>query len=184
MKIELKDQVEYLINRAFMYNYDSIDKQIDVDDFKEIGMLHIMESCIRIDPYLLREICPEYICDWLKNVGDDNEVFEIIQDYIYEIVNTRTEFMDYKGEESDYEVEINHKYRNDIVAGDINFFLDKDYSEDLQSASWFPNGTSSSSILEKISMLREPIRELGEENLKKAVGYIQNLTKLADLYHA
>ena len=76
-----------------------------------------------------------------------------------------------------WKLNIADKYRNDITEGNINFFLDKDYSEDLRDAD------QSAMILEKINLLREPIRGLGEENLKKTIGYIQNLTKLCDVYH-
>jgi hypothetical protein len=69
------------------------------------------------------------------------------------------------------------KYKNDIIAGNISFFLEKDYSEDLLDAD------EPSIILEKINLLRKPIQELGEENLNKTIGYLQNLTKLCELYH-
>ena len=69
------------------------------------------------------------------------------------------------------------KYRNNIEAGDIGFFLEKDYSNDLAGVE------QPSVVLEKINILRQPIRELGDENLKKTISYIQNLTKLCDVYH-
>ncbi len=73
---------------------------------------------------------------------------------------------------------INDKYKNDIMAGNIGFFLDKDYKSDLVDVD------KPSMILEKIELLREPIRGLGETNLNKTVGYIQNLTKLCEVYHS
>jgi hypothetical protein len=73
---------------------------------------------------------------------------------------------------------INDKYKDDIAAGNISFFLDKDYKSDLADVS------QSSLILKKIDLLREPIRGLGEDNLNKTVCYIQNLAKLCDLYHS
>ena len=69
------------------------------------------------------------------------------------------------------------KYRNNIEAGDIGFFLEKDYSNDLAGVE------QPSVVLEKINILRKPVRELGEENLKKTISYMQNLTKLCDVYH-
>jgi len=73
---------------------------------------------------------------------------------------------------------ISDKYKNDIVAGNLSFFLEKDYSDDVQDVD------QSSIILEKINLLRKPIQDLGEDNLNKTISYLQNLTKLCDLYHS
>jgi hypothetical protein len=67
------------------------------------------------------------------------------------------------------------KYRNQIEANDISFFLTKDYSSDVSSAS------GSDKIMESIDRLREPISNMGEENQTKVMKYIQNLTKLSYL---
>ncbi len=69
------------------------------------------------------------------------------------------------------------KYRKEIEAGDMAFFVERNYTSDLQDVG------QGKVILEKIDTLREPIREMGEENLKKASGYIQNLTKICDMYY-
>ncbi len=69
------------------------------------------------------------------------------------------------------------KYRTEIEAGDMAFFVERNYSSDLQDVG------QGATILEKIDTLREPIRQMGEENLKKASEYIQNLTKICDLYY-
>lgn len=69
------------------------------------------------------------------------------------------------------------KYRTQIEAGDMDFFVERNYTSDLQDVG------QGSKILEKIDTLREPIRQMGEENLKKASGYVQNLTKICDLYY-
>ena len=67
------------------------------------------------------------------------------------------------------------KYRNQILAGDIGFFITKDYSSDVATAS------GSDKIMESIDRLREPVRNMGPENQAKVMKYIQNLTKLSDL---
>lgn len=67
------------------------------------------------------------------------------------------------------------KYRSQILAGDIGFFISKDYSTDVANAS------SSYKIMESIDRLREPVRNMGPENQSKVMKYIQNLTKLAEL---
>jgi len=69
------------------------------------------------------------------------------------------------------------KYHTEIESGNINFFIEKDYAEDLK----YTNNTAS--ILEKISTLREPIKQMSKENLDKTTKYIQNLSKLCNIYH-
>ena len=67
------------------------------------------------------------------------------------------------------------KYKAQIEANDISFFLTKDYSTDVSSAS------GSDKIMESIDRLREPVRNMGVENQAKVMKYIQNLTKLSQL---
>ena len=69
------------------------------------------------------------------------------------------------------------KYRNEIEKGDLNFFIDKNYSDDVSE------NKNNKMILSKIDMLRDPIRQMGKENQDKALKYINNLCKLADLYN-
>ena len=66
-------------------------------------------------------------------------------------------------------------YKNQIDRGDISFFLEKDYSGD------FVDYNQSDNIMDYINMLREPIRNMGQENQAKAMKYIQNLSKIAEL---
>ena len=68
-------------------------------------------------------------------------------------------------------------YQDKILEGDIDFFINKNYKNDLNNLS------SSNTVLEKIDTLREPIRQMGEENQKKTVQYLQNLTKICNLYY-
>jgi hypothetical protein len=70
---------------------------------------------------------------------------------------------------------IAEKYRDKIQANDISFFLEKDYSSDVSSAS------GSDKIMESIDRLREPVKNMGPDNQAKVMKYIQNLTKLSEL---
>ena len=70
---------------------------------------------------------------------------------------------------------IANKYREEITAGNIGFFISKDYSSDVATAA------GSDKIMESIDRLREPIKNMGPENQEKVMKYIQNLTKLADM---
>lgn len=67
------------------------------------------------------------------------------------------------------------KYKDQIDAGDINFFLEKDYSEDLTNM-------SSKKVMEAIDRLREPVKQMNLEDQQKVMKYIQNLSKLAMMY--
>lgn len=67
-------------------------------------------------------------------------------------------------------------YQSDILKGDINFFIEKDYSQDLQ------NMDESSKIMKEIDNFREPIREMDSENQQCCMKYIENLSKLSLAY--
>jgi hypothetical protein len=68
------------------------------------------------------------------------------------------------------------KYKPEIEAGNLDFFMNKDYSQDIS------NTDNSSKIMESIDRLRTPIKMMSNENQAKTMKYIQNLTKLADIY--
>jgi hypothetical protein len=65
------------------------------------------------------------------------------------------------------------KYKSEIEAGNIDFFINKDYASDVSSAS------NSDKIMDSINRLREPIRQMTPESQAKTMKYIQNLTKLS-----
>jgi hypothetical protein len=67
------------------------------------------------------------------------------------------------------------KYKAEIEKGDISFFINKDYSQDLETAQ------NSDKIMEAINRLRDPISKMSKENQLKTMKYIQNLTKLSAL---
>ena len=70
-----------------------------------------------------------------------------------------------------------HPYKDVIDNGDISFFFDKDYSNDLSTV------TNANKILNIIDTLREPIKEMGDANKEHTTKYIQNLSKLSMLYN-
>jgi hypothetical protein len=67
------------------------------------------------------------------------------------------------------------KYKSEIEAGNISFFVDKDYSTDVSTSN------SSDKIMESIDRLRGPIKNMTTENQAKTMKYIQNLTKLSEM---
>jgi hypothetical protein len=70
------------------------------------------------------------------------------------------------------------KYRKQIDDGDISFFIEKDYSNDLA------NNDYSAKITEAIDRLRTPIKNMNVGEQAKTMKYIQNLTKLALIYES
>jgi hypothetical protein len=67
------------------------------------------------------------------------------------------------------------KYKKEVEDGNIDFFINNDYANDVSNAS------NSDKILEAIDRLRNPIKQMTAENQAKSMKYIQNLTKLAEL---
>ena len=67
------------------------------------------------------------------------------------------------------------KYKKEIESGNLDFFLNKDYSSDVSEAQ------HSDKIIQSIDRLREPVRNMTLENQTKVMKYIQNLTKLSEL---
>jgi hypothetical protein len=68
------------------------------------------------------------------------------------------------------------KYSAEIDLGNISFFIDKDYANDLT------NAENSDKIIEAINRLRNPVKMMSEESQHKSMKYIQNLQKLSILY--
>jgi hypothetical protein len=64
-------------------------------------------------------------------------------------------------------------YKEQIESGDINFFINKDYSNDLVKYD------GADKIMESIDRLRNPVKQMTAENQAKTMKYIQNLSKLA-----
>lgn len=68
------------------------------------------------------------------------------------------------------------KFKNEIQDGNITFFLNRTYDDDINKA----YNTDYSNYL--IKRVKEIVKELESDNLQKAIKYIQNLTKLSCLY--
>lgn len=68
-------------------------------------------------------------------------------------------------------------YYAKIDEGDYNFFIEKDYTTDLNDYS------NSKSVLKSIDDMRTSVREMDENNKQKSLEYIRNLCKLSQAYH-
>ena len=71
---------------------------------------------------------------------------------------------------------VNDLYKDQILKGDLEYFINKDYNEDLEGSD------NKGKILKTIDSFRDKIRNMGEDNKKKSMKYIQNLTKLCNMY--
>lgn len=67
-------------------------------------------------------------------------------------------------------------YSTFIDDGNIDFFINKDYTNDINKLD------KSEKISEAIDRLREPVRMMGEEDRCKVIIYLKNLKKIAELY--
>ena len=67
------------------------------------------------------------------------------------------------------------KYKGEIEAGNLDFFMNKDYTNDIA------NSNNSDKIMESIDRLRGPIKNMSTENQSKVMKYIQNLTRLSEM---
>jgi accessory colonization factor AcfC len=74
-----------------------------------------------------------------------------------------------------WKVYIANKYKREIESGNLEFFMNKDYSSDVSVAA------NSDKIMESINRLRDPIKNMSKENQDKVMKYIQNLSKLSEL---
>lgn len=69
-------------------------------------------------------------------------------------------------------------YRQEIDAGNIQFFITKDYATDLEKVD---GSTDKTKIMDAINRLRKPIEQMSVENQQKTMKYIQNLSKLSTM---
>jgi len=73
---------------------------------------------------------------------------------------------------------VSSKYADKIDAGDVTFFIENDYSDDIGKLE------NASQVMNAINRLRAPIKMMSPENQSKTMKYIQNLKKICDLYFA
>ena len=77
-----------------------------------------------------------------------------------------------------WDMYISSKYAKEIDDGDLAFFMQKDYTEDMTDMA------NAQQVLLAINRLREPIKKMDEANQAKVVKYLQNLKKLCQLYQS
>jgi hypothetical protein len=67
-------------------------------------------------------------------------------------------------------------YSDIINKGDISFFCEKDYSEDLETVA------NANDIMFIIERIRGPIRSMVSNDKQQTIKYIQNLNQIANMY--
>ena len=67
-------------------------------------------------------------------------------------------------------------YNDVIQSGNIDFFIEKDYTTDLNNLS------NSNDIIKIIDSLRNPIKNMSESNKQTSCVYMQNLSTLSIMY--
>ena len=65
---------------------------------------------------------------------------------------------------------------DEIEKGNIAYFLEKDYAQDIQHVS------DVKGVVDAINKIRNPINEMGEKNQQTSMQYILNLSRLSKLY--
>jgi hypothetical protein len=70
------------------------------------------------------------------------------------------------------------KYKSYIDACNVDFFTEKDYSNDLTTVKNVQN------VLDMINNIREPIKHMSVQNKEHIAKYIQDLSKLSTVYAA
>ena len=70
------------------------------------------------------------------------------------------------------------KYGEVIQQGNLQYFVEKDYSEDVQKMA------NAGDIVKTIDMLRETIKNMSEANQQHTLEYLQKLCKLSQAYAA
>lgn len=68
-------------------------------------------------------------------------------------------------------------YKSEILQGDVDFFVNKDYSADLAGKT-----KNADKIMEKIDNVREFVSSMSSENKAHTAKYILNLSRLSEAY--
>ena len=117
----------------------------------------------------------------------NTHLFEFIDDIIsifpdnMNIATTKTTFEMTKKANPTLLIKVWYKfvyspYSEIIDAGDLDFFINKDYSNDVATLQ------NARDIIKAIDGLRNPIRSMSDTNKAHSLEYIRNLCKLSQMY--
>lgn len=69
-------------------------------------------------------------------------------------------------------------YKEEINSGNVDYFIDKDYADDLSEIA------NAHEVVRIIEIIKEPIRHMDEKNKQHTSKYLQVLSKLSELYNS
>jgi hypothetical protein len=69
-------------------------------------------------------------------------------------------------------------YKTEIDSGNVDFFIEKDYTGDLTQVA------NAQEVVRIINIIKEPIRTMDEKNKEHTSKYLQVLSKLSELYNS
>ena len=69
---------------------------------------------------------------------------------------------------------ITDKYKDSIEEGNIDYFIEKNYSDDLNKVN------NSDRVMKSINRLREPIRKMNQSQQEMVMLFIQDLSKISE----
>ena len=69
---------------------------------------------------------------------------------------------------------ITDKYKDSIEEGNIDYFIEKNYSDDLNKVN------HSDRVMKSINRLREPIRKMNQSQQEMVMLFIQDLSKISE----
>lgn len=79
---------------------------------------------------------------------------------------------------------ISQKYDSEVESENIDFFIEKDYINDIEDIAMHRSWEGDYSYInEKINVIRNSVRKQDESNKKITMKYIINLTRLSKLYN-
>ena len=70
-------------------------------------------------------------------------------------------------------------YMDEILSGNVDFFVNKDYYDDINGKSDYVDA-----IMEKIDRVKELVSSMSTENKAHSAKYVLNLSRLSEVYHS
>ncbi|MDB4349429.1 hypothetical protein OAA99_00585 [Omnitrophica bacterium] len=83
---------------------------------------------------------------------------------------------------SKYKEGVNDEYYEQIVKGDLDFFINKNYEKDVLKAGY--SGNEAKSRAAWLETIKDLYKQQGEENQKKIQKYFQNFSKICKMYYS
>jgi hypothetical protein len=80
-----------------------------------------------------------------------------------------------------YKREVVDIYLKEIENGDLNFFIDKNYHDDISNGDYKEN---SDFIMNKIDYIKSIVKTMTKEHQENVMKYFQNLATLCKLYYS